>query len=134
MLFSSNGVSRIQGLSFLLFNSNTGHQGTCDICQMFVSFQAACGRLPSVTLAPRGGGSSEQSVLCPCCVTARLSWVSLWQGKDLSCLSSLLSLVPLDFYSKEKEISSRKDVASVVCLCKLLILGTRVRKSLMNQA
>lgn len=36
--------------------------------------------------------------------------------------------------SKEKETSSRKDVASVVCLCKLLILGTRVRKSLMNQA
>lgn len=69
-------------------------------------------------------------VLCYCTFILGFSL----QGKDLSCLSSLLSLVPLDFYSKEKEISSRKDVASVVCLCKLLILGTRVRKSLMNQA
>lgn len=100
---------------------------------MFVPFQAARGHLLSVTLAPRGGGSSEQSVMLVLCYS-RLSWVSLWQGKDLSCLPSLLSLVPLDFYSKEKEMSSRKDVASVVCLCKLLILGTRVRKSLMNQA
>lgn len=66
---------RIQWFLSFFFSSSMGRQGTFGICQTFVPFLTALGQLLSATVAPRGGGSSEQSLLCLCYLTVRLSCV-----------------------------------------------------------